>query len=130
MCRSQGTRQPTVYRRPRTPTSVKSSGSWRRKGDRTLGRELDEVIETLSLDGPLDWLALLPGGASRDEPWDSAALGDALGIRPERARKILYTFAKAGLMEPFGKAGRRKLYRVAPWARELHKALGLCGGDA
>lgn len=106
------------------------SGSWRRKGDRTLGRELEGVIETLSLDGPLDWLALLPGGAPRDEPWDSAALGAALGIRPERARKILYTYAKAGLMEQVGKDGRRKLYRVAPWARELHTALSAAGGRA
>lgn len=100
------------------------SGSWRRKGDRTLGRELEDVIETLSLDGPLDWLALLPGGAARDEPWESAALGDALGIKPERARKILYTFAKAGLLAPDGKQGRLKLYRVAPWARELHETIG------
>ena len=106
------------------------SGSWRRKGDRTLSRELEDVMETLSLDGPLDWLALLPGGASREEPWDSASLGGALGIRPERARKILYTFAKAGLMEQFGKDGRHKLYRVAPWARELEAALSAAGGRA
>lgn len=84
------------------------SGSWRRKGDRTVSRELSEIVSTTSLDSRGDWLALLPAG--RDEPWDSPSLGAALGLDAARARKILYTYAKAGLLSEAGKAGKRKLY--------------------
>ncbi|MBN1519331.1 MAG: hypothetical protein JW923_04490 [Spirochaetales bacterium] len=87
------------------------SGSWRRRGDRVAGRELVDVLDTRSLDTKDDWLGLLPAcGAG---VWDSASLGQALGLGPERARKILYTYRKAGLLADAGQAGRRKLYRVA-----------------
>jgi hypothetical protein len=97
------------------------SGSWRRKGDRVLSRELDEVISCRSLNGPLDWIALIP--LSLPSPYDSASLGEALGIGPDRARKILYTLARAGLLEAAGNAGRRKRYAVARHLRELQGAL-------
>jgi len=84
------------------------SGSWRRKGDRVLSRDLLEIVSTTSLDTRADWLDLIPAGLA--EPWDSAVLGKALGIHPACARKILYTYAKAGLVREDGKAGRRKLY--------------------
>lgn len=84
------------------------SGSWRRKGDRVMSRDLLELVATTSLDSRADWLGLIPAGLA--EPWDSAALGKALGIHASRARKILYTFAKAGLIRAEGKSGRRKRY--------------------
>jgi hypothetical protein len=88
------------------------SGSWRRRGDRVLSRDLDCVVETTSLDTRDDWLALIP--ASLLEPYDSVTLGAALGIPAARARKILYTYARAGLLRAVGKAGNRKLYGLKP----------------
>ena len=84
------------------------SGSWRRRGDRVLSRDLLEVVSTTSLDCRADWLALIP--AALAEPYDSGMLGEALGIPAMRARKLLYAFARAGLLVPAGKAGKRKLY--------------------
>jgi hypothetical protein len=84
------------------------NGSWRRRGDRVLARDLAEVISTTSLNSRADWLALLPAGLAL--PYDSAALGAVLGIPAPRARKILYVLAKAGLLREAGMAGRRKLY--------------------
>jgi len=87
------------------------SGSWRKRGDRVLSRDLAGILSTTSLDTRADWLALIP--ASLEEPYESASLGTALGIAAPRARKILYTFARAGLLREAGKAGRRKLYLKA-----------------
>jgi len=84
-------------------------GSWRRRGDRILARELDEVLSTVSLDTREDWLGLIP--ADLPEPWDSAALGAALGIAPWRARRVLYTLCRARLLREDEKNGRRKSYR-------------------
>ncbi len=84
------------------------SGSWRRRGDRVLSRDRLEGVSTTSLDCRADWLALIP--AALAEPYDSGMLGEALGIPAMRARKLLYAFARAGLLVPAGKAGKRKLY--------------------
>jgi len=84
------------------------TGSWRRRGDRVLTRDLADVVSTTSLNSRDDWLALLPAGLTA--PYDSAALGTALGIASPRARKMLYVLAKAGLLREAGMAGRRKLY--------------------
>jgi len=86
------------------------SGSWRKRGDRVLSRDLEGVVSTTSLDGRSDWLAIIP--ATLAEPYESAALGAALGIAAQRARKILYTFARAGLLQTAGKSGNKKLYGV------------------
>jgi len=84
------------------------SGSWWRKGDRTVDRELVEVLSSRSFRTKSQWLALIP--KSLPPPWSSAALGEALGIEPDRARKILYCLARAGLIVEAGKEGRRKAY--------------------
>lgn len=84
------------------------SGSWRRRGDRVLSRDLLEIVSTTSLDKRADWLALIP--ATLTEPYDSGSLGAALGIPLKRAQKLLYAYAHAGLLVPAGKAGKRKLY--------------------
>lgn len=88
------------------------SGSWRRKGDRVADRFLECIEERRAFASRRDWLALIP--ADLAPPWDSGALGEALGIRPERARKMLYAFARAGFLREDGKAGRRKRYAPSP----------------
>jgi hypothetical protein len=90
------------------------SGSWRRRGDSTRDRLLDEVLSSRRLRTRGDWLRLVPGRLPL--PWSSTSLGEALGIGPERARKILYCLAKAGLVVESGRDGRRKLYEPAPRA--------------
>lgn len=87
---------------------IRSGGSWRRRGDRVLTRDLVSIESVISLDTRRDWLALLP--ATLEPPYDSVSTGSALGIAPGRARKILYTFARADLLKEAGKSGRRKLY--------------------
>ncbi|HOX17587.1 MAG TPA: hypothetical protein PKW82_03950 [Spirochaetales bacterium] len=88
------------------------SGSWRRKGDRVADRFLECIEERRVFCSRADWLSLIP--AELAPPWDSGTLGEALGIKPERARKMLYVFARAGFLSEAGKAGRRKLYAPVP----------------
>ncbi len=87
------------------------TGSWRKRGDRTEDRFLEGIVGAVSWESPQDWLALIP----RDlpEPWSSETLGSSLGIAPARARKVLYSLARAGLLREEGRSGRRKLYRRA-----------------
>jgi hypothetical protein len=101
--------------RTRELRSRDAKWTWRRKGDRVLSRELVEVLESRRLKGKAAWLGLLP----RDLAWpcDSFSLGTALGIPADRARKLLYSFAKAGLLIEAGKQGRRKAYDRAPGRR-------------
>lgn len=87
------------------------SGSWWRKGDRKVDRELVEVISSRVMRTKGQWLALIP--KSLPEPWSSVSLGAALGIEPYRARKILYCMARDGLLDQSGLDGRRKLYSRA-----------------
>ncbi len=87
------------------------SGSWRRRGDRTVDRELAEVLSSRSLRTKAQWIGLIP--RSLAQPWHSASVGEALGIEDWRARKILYCLARDGLLVEAGKEGRRKLYETA-----------------
>jgi hypothetical protein len=87
------------------------SGSWRRRGDRTIDRELVEVLSSRSFRTKGQWLAIIP--KSLPQPWSSPTLGAALGISPERARKVLYCLSRAGLIVDAGKEGRRKTYVAA-----------------
>jgi hypothetical protein len=84
------------------------SGSWRRKGDRIVDRELVELISSRSFRTKSQWFALIP--KSLPPPWSSPLLGEALGIGADRARKLLYCFCRAGLVVEKGKSGRAKLY--------------------
>ncbi|MEI6874861.1 MAG: hypothetical protein WCL50_06995 [Spirochaetota bacterium] len=82
--------------------------SWRRKGDRVLARELVDVLESRALKGRPAWLGLLP--RDLEYPCDSSSLGEGLGIGADRARKLLYSLTRAGLLVESGKKGRRKVY--------------------
>ena len=84
------------------------SGSWWRKGDRTVDKELVEVLSSRSFRSESQWLDLIPDNLA--SPWSSTALGEALGIGPERARRVLYCLCRAGLLVESGKDGRRKVF--------------------
>ncbi|MGO8695454.1 MAG: hypothetical protein ACLQMF_17465 [Rectinemataceae bacterium] len=92
------------------------SGSWRRRGDRTEDRLLEEILSSTRLETRKDWLGLIPRGLGA--PWSSAALGEAVGIPDFRARKFLYSLCRAGLLEESGKDGRRKLYVASRRSRK------------
>lgn len=77
----------------------------------TVDRCLVAVLESREFRGREDWLALLPESA--DVPWTSASLGEALGISAARARKVLYSFARAGLLMVSPCGGGRKRYRTS-----------------
>ena len=87
------------------------TGSWRRRGDRIVDRELVEVLSSRSFRTAAQWLALIP--RALPQPWSSTSLGAELGIGAGRARKLLYCFSRAGILEEAGTEGRRKLYRRA-----------------
>ena len=87
------------------------SGSWWRRGDRTVDKELVEVLSSRTFRTRGQWLALIPKNLA--SPWSSAALGETLGISSERARKILYCYCRAGLLVESGKDGRRKTFEKA-----------------
>jgi hypothetical protein len=93
------------------------SGSWRRRGDRTVDRVLEDLFSSRLLSTREDWLALIPRGLQ--PPWSSTTLGAALGADPTRARQVLYCLACAGLIAEEGREARRKLYVPAeltrPW---------------
>lgn len=84
------------------------SGSWWRKGDRTVDKELVEILASRSFSNRKDWLALIPAGLA--PPWTSESLGAALGVAPSRARKLLYCLRRAALLAESTAAGRRKAY--------------------
>lgn len=99
------------------------TGSWRRKGDRVLSRDLEEVLESRVFSRVSDWLRLIPKDLL--PPWSSASLAEALGIGPERARRMLYSYSAAGLIVPAGKDGRHKLYGARPAGSRGKKKLQL-----
>jgi len=84
------------------------SGSWWKKGDRTVDRALEEVIASRSFGTGEEWLNLIPKDLA--PPWNSGNLGQALGIGPVRARRILYCLCRAGMLVELGKKGKAKAY--------------------
>ena len=77
----------------------------------TADRSLVAVRESKEFSSPSDWLALLPD--SEGGFWTSASLGKALSISPAQARKLLYTFARAGFLKAIPSEGRAKRYSPA-----------------
>jgi hypothetical protein len=86
-------------------------GSWRRKGDTIVARDLEEIRSSRVFGRRGDWMGIFP--KDLPPPWSSASLGEALGIGADRARRILYSYAAAGLLAEAGREGRRKLYAPA-----------------
>ena len=94
-------------------------GSWWRRGDSTIDKELLAVLSSRTLRTKAQWLALIPRGLP--PPWTSAALGADLGISTERARRILYCLCRAGLITETAKDRRRKTYGKAIVPRQEKK---------
>ena len=97
----------TEFRRPLDPPLRR--GRFFRRIERT-DRVLDAVLESHDFTGPADWLALLPGGPGGS--WTHESLGAAVGVTAAAARTLLYSLARAGILECTGREGRRKLYAV------------------
>lgn len=83
-------------------------GSWRRKGWSRFDNRLLEVVDTVTMQAPEDYLKLIPLGVA--DPFTNRELATALKIRPNLAQKMTYTLAKAGLLHKAGKKSRAHLY--------------------
>lgn len=71
-------------------------------------RRLVEVIDSVSLHHPADYLAFVP--ASLGEPFTTADLASAIGRPRWMARKIAYVLREMGILVAVGKAGNAILY--------------------
>jgi hypothetical protein len=78
------------------------------RSSETQDRVLQSIVERREFRSAEDWLSLLPGFP--DGGWDSASLAAAIGIPAPKARKILYSLARAGLLQSVKGEGRRKRY--------------------
>ncbi|MBN1531711.1 MAG: hypothetical protein JXA20_03530 [Spirochaetes bacterium] len=85
-------------------------GSWRRKGKSIRDRRLVRILEKMKFNRPGDYLKILPRGMK--QPFSSREVAAALGIGEDLARRILYFFRKAHLVEPAGKEGNLLLYSI------------------
>lgn len=85
-------------------------GSWRRKRWSIYDRQLLDVIQTVSLLSPADYVALLP--ADLPERFGSQDLASALGVPRSLAQKMIYCLCKMGGLQVAGKQGRAVLYRL------------------
>jgi len=85
-------------------------GSWRRKGWKIIDRKLLEVVETVVLNGPQDFLRFLP--ASLSEPFTTRELSRQGHYPIYLAQKMTYCLSRMGAIEAVGKQGRAVLYAV------------------
>jgi hypothetical protein len=82
--------------------------AWRRKGWVTQERRLLYVLERRLFEAVSDLCTLLPGDLA--EPWTTADLAAALGVRRRLAQQMAYCLRRAGALVPVGKEGRAILY--------------------
>jgi hypothetical protein len=82
------------------------------RGFRTENRSLDRILESRQIAGRTQWLDLIPPALT--QPWTSENLGQALGIDARKARWVLYTFTRAGLLSAAREGSRRLSYRKSP----------------
>ncbi len=71
-------------------------------------RRLVEVLDSVSLHHPADYLAFVP--PSLAEPFTTADLARAIARPPWMARKIAYVLREMGALRAIGKAGNAILY--------------------
>lgn len=90
-------------------------GSWRRKGWSIADRRLVEVVQSILLNGPEDFRALLP--ATLPQPFTSRELAKAIGQPAYLARKMAYCLRKMEVIETTGKRERAWLYHVTSGKR-------------
>jgi len=73
-----------------------------------LDRRLVEVIDCVTFQEPLDYLAFVP--PSIEEPFTTADLADALGRPRRQTQKLAYTLRHLGALRSVGKQGNAILY--------------------
>ena len=72
-------------------------------------RHLIKVVGSTIFERPKDYLRLLP---EMNGAFTSRQLSKASGLRITLARRVVYCFAKMGLIEEVGTVARAKLYRI------------------
>ncbi len=85
-------------------------GSWRRKFWSVHDRRLLDVVGQRTFQNPTDYLNILP--PDLPSPFTNQELAAALTCRPNLARKITYTFRRAGLLEVTGKRRNAFLHEI------------------
>lgn len=85
-------------------------GSWRRKGWSIADRRLVDVVASILLESPSDFLALLP--AELSNPFTTLNLARALRQPRYLAQKMAYCLRGMGVVEVVGKEGRAWLYSL------------------
>jgi len=86
---------------------------WRRRGWGTVERRLLAVVEHRLFARPADLGALLPREVA--EPFTTAELAEALGLRRRLAQQMAYCLRELGVVAATGKRGNAVLYeRQAP----------------
>lgn len=86
-------------------------GSYRRRGVSIGDRYFTEVVDTVKLQGPKDYLEFIPQCFYSGEEFTNKELAKEKGTTTPMATKITYTLNKVGLLENTGKRGREKLYK-------------------
>lgn len=87
-------------------------GSWRRRGVSIVGHELLELVDTVHLRTPDDYLALLP-----DElpiPFTNRELAAASPLRLRQAQRATYALVKMGALRRPKRRGRAWLHEPQP----------------
>lgn len=82
--------------------------AWRRRGWVTVDRRLLEVLERRRWHGTAGLLDLLPGDL--EEPFGSAELARAGGMRRATAQQLLYCLRRGGRIDVVGKVGNALRY--------------------
>ncbi len=76
-------------------------GSWRKKGIRTIDKELIDCVETISYHFPKEYLNLIP--ITLPEKFNTKKLAKLLSVRDNKARKIVYFYKKINLIKKIGR---------------------------
>ncbi len=82
--------------------------AWRRKGWVTVERRLVDVLDGRVFERPADLADLLP--EPLEEPFTTADISDAMGIRRRQAQRAAYCLRKSEAIRMVGKEGNAILY--------------------
>jgi hypothetical protein len=85
-------------------------GSWRRKGWSVADRKLIAVVETIAMEWPSSYQALLP--PDLDNSFTNRDLADSLKMRIGLAQKMTYCLSRMDVITCTGRRNRYKLYTI------------------
>ena len=94
----------------RRPWSGPRRGRWKRKWQ-VCDRRLLEVVDSVVLARPADYLRLLPAGLPR--PFTNGQLAKGLRQPPRLAARMTYCLRRMGAIDALGKVGRAMAYDYA-----------------